>query len=286
MVVCTTCPVQEETQVEEDRVHTEDREGEIQPRVNDPLSLCLNKLLDPVPRPQKPAVPPPAPTAPHAVAEPMQVRPAEIERAQMSSVWQRARSGAAKTLHATTLRRHRRETLPAKTAARSVPTVSRAKRPAHRAGEPHGNMRQKVMMVMIPVLALTLVFLLKSPLKSSSAAETVSAPANAVASVVDSDVEIAWEIPAPYQPSGRDPMRSATPSVTEIVEGPALPPAPTQVELAVTGILYSQDRPSAIVDTHLVHEGQQVSGATVRKIDADGVEFEMNGQTWRQAVNR
>jgi len=147
-------------------------------------------------------------------------------------------------------------------------------------------MRQKVMMVMIPVLALTLVFLLKSPLKSSSAAETVSAPANAVASVVDSDVEIAWEIPAPYQPSGRDPMRSATPSVTEIVEGPALPPAPTQVELAVTGILYSQDRPSAIVDTHLVHEGQQVSGATVRKIDADGVEFEMNGQTWRQAVNR
>ncbi len=148
------------------------------------------------------------------------------------------------------------------------------------------NVRQNAMMGMVPVLALTLVVLLKNPLKSSSSAETPSASVNAGTPLVDSDIEIPWEVPALIQAGGRDPMRSPGRSVTEAVEGPAVDPSPSHAELVVTGILYSPDRPSAIVDTHLVREGQRISGATVKKIDADGVEFEMNGRTWRQTVGR
>jgi hypothetical protein len=50
--------------------------------------------------------------------------------------------------------------------------------------------------------------------------------------------------------------------------------------------LHSADKPAAIVDTQVVHEGQRVSGATVEKIDRDGVQFERNGRRWKQTINK
>jgi hypothetical protein len=102
-------------------------------------------------------------------------------------------------------------------------------------------------------------------------------------------VEIAWEGPPLYPPDARDPMRLPEPSVTSTpaeTDKPEVAPKQTRIELVVSGILYSSDRPAAIVDTQLVHEGQQISGATVKKIERDGVEFEWNGQTWKQTVGK
>ncbi len=81
-------------------------------------------------------------------------------------------------------------------------------------------------------------------------------------------------------------MRPVTPPPAA-PQSPAAPTpaAETAVELTVTGILYSDDKPAAIVDTQVVHEGQQVSGTTVEKIDRDGVRFERNGRRWKQTVN-
>ncbi|MEN6574911.1 MAG: hypothetical protein ABFD90_01115 [Phycisphaerales bacterium] len=148
--------------------------------------------------------------------------------------------------------------------------------------EPGGG-RQKIMMALIPVLAIALLYLLRNPL-------TVSTPATAqdklpaeVIPVTIPNVEIAWEIPPLYQPGGRDPMRLPAPPVVTVEEPVAAPTQP-HMDLIVTGILYSEDKPAAIVDTFLVHEGEQISGATVKKIEKDGVEFEMNGRTWKQAV--
>jgi hypothetical protein len=53
----------------------------------------------------------------------------------------------------------------------------------------------------------------------------------------------------------------------------------------VTGILYSTDRPSALVNTQIVHEGQQIAGIAVEKIDSDGIQFERDGQRWKQGLN-
>ena len=276
MIACKTRPVEEQALVGEEPLPAESHDGESDPVVSAPLSLLLNRLLDPGQHSKEPVSPPPIPTVPEAPGEP----------AQADGTWQRARSGAVKTWHAVTLHRPKRQAKPFATTAGSTPPIARAKPPARPLREQVGNARQKIMMVMIPVLALALVFLLKNPLKSTSAAQTPSAAANPAAPLAAADIEIAWEIPAPYQPGGRDPMRLPAPPTAETVEESVPSPVQTHVELAVTGILYSEDRPSAIVDTHLVREGQQVSGATVKKIDAGGVEFEMNGQTWRQTVDR
>ncbi len=56
------------------------------------------------------------------------------------------------------------------------------------------------------------------------------------------------------------------------------------VTLKVRGIAFSNDRPSAVVGTTIVHEGDVVLGATVVKISRGSVEFEVNGETWTQKV--
>ncbi len=57
-------------------------------------------------------------------------------------------------------------------------------------------------------------------------------------------------------------------------------------KLIVKGVLYSKDNPSAIIGSQIVHEGDEVSGATVVKINEDSIEFEMNGKRWIQEVQR
>ena len=144
------------------------------------------------------------------------------------------------------------------------------------------------MMGLIPVLAITLVFVVRNPLKVSAVPSDENTQSVVSETTASRSSEINWQIPPLYLPDGRDPMQLPPPPVTPTVEGTDDSPAPvqTRVELTVTGILYSQDRPAAIVDTHLVHEGEQISGATVKKIEMDGVEFEINGQTWKQAVDK
>jgi hypothetical protein len=52
--------------------------------------------------------------------------------------------------------------------------------------------------------------------------------------------------------------------------------------LAVTGILYSEDDPLAIVGGAIVREGDMIDDVKVVKIHKNSVEFEMNGEKWTQ----
>jgi hypothetical protein len=69
---------------------------------------------------------------------------------------------------------------------------------------------------------------------------------------------------------------------------PSLPYGKTDatVSLIVTGIIYSDNNPSAVVSKKIVHEGDTVSGATIIKINRAAVEFEKNGVKWTQAVQQ
>ncbi len=155
-------------------------------------------------------------------------------------------------------------------------------RPTTYASRAVGGGRQKLMIALIPVLAIALLYLLRNPVTVSTVA-TADVHKAEVVPAKTPDVEIAWEIPPLYQPGGRDPMRLPTPPVVTVEEAVVVP-TQVDIDLIVTGILYSEDRPAAIVDTALVHEGDQISGATVTKIEKDGVQFEMNGRSWKQTV--
>jgi len=59
---------------------------------------------------------------------------------------------------------------------------------------------------------------------------------------------------------------------------------PKPPEGQVAGILYSEDRPIAVIGTQSVHEGDVVHGAKIVKIYKHKVEFEKDGQTWTQLL--
>lgn len=52
----------------------------------------------------------------------------------------------------------------------------------------------------------------------------------------------------------------------------------------VTGILFSNDRPSAIIGYRIVHEGETIHDVQVVKIHKDKVEFEKDGRRWTQTI--
>jgi hypothetical protein len=55
-------------------------------------------------------------------------------------------------------------------------------------------------------------------------------------------------------------------------------------ELALTGILYSEDKPLAIIDGKIVKEGDIIHGVKVANIYKNEVEFEKNGMKWTQRM--
>jgi len=54
----------------------------------------------------------------------------------------------------------------------------------------------------------------------------------------------------------------------------------------VTGIVFSKDKPSAVIGCEVLCEGDITHGVTVVKIFKDKVQFEKNGRRWMQAVRQ
>jgi hypothetical protein len=89
-------------------------------------------------------------------------------------------------------------------------------------------------------------------------------------------VEIDWSIPPVYPNSLRDPMQ-LNPVAQSVAAAAVRMPE-------VRGIIHSENKRFAVVGTHIVAEGENLSGITVVKIDRDCVEFERDGKRWTQQV--
>lgn len=146
--------------------------------------------------------------------------------------------------------------------------------------------RQKVMVITIPILAIILIFIFRQVL-SKSPRKTKGDPAGDVALTVvdDSGHKIDWQIPEPLPAMMRDPTQFPAQSNTQDEE--EHPPANTKKsELLNLGtIVYSHDKPSAVVNGRIVHIGDEVNGVTILRINRDSVEFEKDGEKWVQKVH-
>ena len=56
--------------------------------------------------------------------------------------------------------------------------------------------------------------------------------------------------------------------------------------LTVKGIVFSKNKPSAIINNEILSEGQTFDGITITKITKETVEFEANEKRWTQTVQR
>lgn len=139
------------------------------------------------------------------------------------------------------------------------------------------SVRQKATVVMVPIMFIGMVLAFYKVLGGGTGKTTephVIQPSNAI---VASAGIIDWQIPEVYPKTLRDPMQFVK-VVTDTVSGD------TPNEIEIKGILYSEQNPSAIIGTEIIHEGGTVSGATVVKINKDSIEFERDGKRWTQKV--
>ena len=148
--------------------------------------------------------------------------------------------------------------------------------------------RQKAMVVLVPVLAIVMIFMFRQVLSRSprqtEAATDVNSPA--VAAPKPSH-EINWQIPDPLPAIERDPTKLGQEQLAGTISGAEPNQAAANSKIGtfdVRDIVYSKDKPSAVVNNHIVYAGQKVGDATVVQILKDGVEFERNGQKWVERV--
>jgi len=166
---------------------------------------------------------------------------------------------------------------PAQAARRQVRTRS------HYQSDRLNRVMQTGMAVLVPILAITFVLVVRNAFKPASP-RTVKAVAilPSVAKPAN-DIEVDWEIPPVYQADGRDPMKIASSSVQDM-EG-VVTQADVRKKLDVKGVVLTGSRLAVIIGANLVREGDPVpdiQGLTVIRIGDDGVEFGLNGKSWKQ----
>jgi len=144
--------------------------------------------------------------------------------------------------------------------------------------------KQKVMVVMVPVLFIfLLVFVFRGGVFGTSvhSAQASEENNNSAVAAPDLNNKIDWEIPEIYPKTLRNPMR-----LGPVERAPDQTGSGGLGKLNVKSILYSEDNSSVVIGNSIFHEGEQVRGVSIIKINKDNVEFVMNGKIWSQEVQR
>lgn len=146
--------------------------------------------------------------------------------------------------------------------------------------------RQKAMVLLIPVLAIVMIFMFRQVLSTSpdqtQAATDDEMPLLGTGKTSD---EIDWQIPDPLPAIERDPTKLPNQVVSTGTEPNEVVIEPDTATIDVRDIVFSKDKPSAVINARIVYVGDKVGGATVVRILRDGVEFEKDGKTWVLKVN-
>lgn len=132
--------------------------------------------------------------------------------------------------------------------------------------------RQMAMVILVPVLFIVLIFVLFSVFRTPPIKMAEPANVEQPTVAVNSSDKVDWQIPDPYPTTLRDPMRPGSATI------------PGSGEIIVKGILYSDDKSSAVIGSQIMREGEKISDVTITKINKDCVEFESNGKKWTQKV--
>jgi hypothetical protein len=141
------------------------------------------------------------------------------------------------------------------------------------------NTRQKVMMILVPILFIALIFVFIQVFSTPSRKiKGTKKKESAKTSVAVSDSKVEWKVPEPYPTTLRDPMQFG-PVATPDGQGDAS-------GIVVKGIVFSKDNPCAVIGDQILHKGDKVFGVVIVKINENSVEFEVNGKRWTQKVQR
>ena len=160
-----------------------------------------------------------------------------------------------------------------------------------------GSAKDKVMVMLVPVLAIVMIFMFRQVLrKSPGKAQGAAKDEAPVAVTTDSGDEIEWELPEPLPAIMRDPLKlpshdneqSQDPDNNDNTHNPEQSSTTGEAEttvLRIRGIVYSEDKPSVVIGNTIAHVGTTINGVTVVRINRNSVELEKDGETWVQTMH-
>ncbi len=145
--------------------------------------------------------------------------------------------------------------------------------------------KQKAVVIMVPVLAIIMIFAFRQVLsKAPRQTEGAGTDDPPVVANADSGHEIDWKIPEPIAVIMRDPIKLPDESNTQNGEQNETTGKVTTGTIIVRDIVYSHDKPSAVIGSKIVYVGDKINDVTIIKIDRDSIEFEKDGDRWEQNV--
>ena len=150
--------------------------------------------------------------------------------------------------------------------------------------DPH----QKKMAAMVGVLAVVFAVVMYISLggvgksQANTADDKSNDSSNSTATIVNPQD---WKSPEPLPANLRDASEPASNNTSSKKNGSTAASA-NPGELVVKGIVFSKTKPSAIINTQILSEGETINGIRIVKITKNAVEFEGNGNRWTQNVKR
>ena len=92
-----------------------------------------------------------------------------------------------------------------------------------------------------------------------------------------------WKSPQPLPADLRDAASTASKQTASSSDSAQ---ATASGDLVVKGIVFSRNKPSAIINNQILTEGETFNGVTIVKITKETVEFKANDKQWTQQVQR
>jgi hypothetical protein len=160
--------------------------------------------------------------------------------------------------------------------------------------------RQKTMTALVGVLSVVFIGVMSISLGGIGQTKAAPVPVDEPAAVVVEEKPQfdpqSWAFPNPLPAQMRNPMVipkapeppvvvvEPVPEVQEPVEAEAAAEVPVEETIEISGIVYSEKKPTVLINGQVVFEGQAVNGATILKISRNAVEFEKDGRQWTRHV--
>jgi hypothetical protein len=137
--------------------------------------------------------------------------------------------------------------------------------------------KQKIMVILIPVLLIIMVIAFAKVLTPSVRGKETPTKDDLKQNPA-AGKEIQWTKPEPYPATLRDPMVMVA-QITSTSNGSSV-----SEQVSVKGTLMGEGKPLAIIGSKILSEGDTINGAIIIKINKSSVEFEKDGKRWTQKV--
>ena len=150
-----------------------------------------------------------------------------------------------------------------------------------------GKKGRKALVLSAPVLIIIIILIYKYCFRAAPQQTEASVNVNGTPpsiSTSDAKVDVDWQVPEPLPARMMDLMTDPEEKAGQNEQPKE--PAKGKTAIDLRAILFSANRPSAVIGGRIMHVGDKLGDVTITNITEDSVEFGKDGKTWVQKLRK